>query len=108
MSKKKQMENNRESFEGYVLDLACIRKYPQDELLERAKSHTKDCALMGHCVESGYGLINDEGAARLLDTKATPKILEAVKDSEKDKGIQLRVLREKKDKEMETKEVEEI
>lgn len=101
-------ENKKEVFEGYVLDLACVRKYPQDELLERAKAHTKDCALMGHCLESGYGLVNEDGDVRLLDTKATPKILETIKASEKEKGIKLRAEREKNEEEMETIRIEEI
>jgi hypothetical protein len=101
-------ENNREIFEGYVLDLACIRKYPQDELLERAKAHTRDCALMGHCVESGYGLINENGEVRVLDAKATPLIVEKVSKSDKEKGIKLRAVREKNEQEMETKEIREI
>lgn len=71
-------------------------------------AHTKDCALMGHCVESGYGLVNENGDIRVLDAKATPLIIEKVGGSEKEKGVKLRVTREKKNKEMETTNVEEI
>ena len=102
------MENNRETLEGYVLDLACVRKYPQNELLERAMAHTKDCALMGHCVESGYGLVSEHGNVRVLDAKATPLIVEKVEDSSREKGIKLRAVRERSDKEMETTAIEEI
>ena len=45
-----------EIVEGYVVDLACLRRYPQKEYTARATEHTTECALMGHCVESGYGL----------------------------------------------------
>lgn len=44
--------------EGYVVDLACLRRYPRQEYTSRAAQHTTECALMGHCVESGYGLVS--------------------------------------------------
>jgi hypothetical protein len=102
------MESNKEVFEGYVLDLACIRKYPQDELLERGREHTRECALMGHCVESGYGLVGESGDVRVLDAKATPQVIEAVSLSRNEKGIKLRATREKSEKEMETTRIEEV
>jgi hypothetical protein len=102
------MENNKEVFEGYVLDLACIRKYPQDELLERGKAHTRNCALMGHCIESGYGLVNENGDVRVLDAKATPLVIEKVGGGSREKGIKLRAFREKNEKEMETTAIEEV
>lgn len=102
------MKNNKEVFEGYVLDLACIRKYPHEELLERGKAHTKKCALMGHCVESGYGLISENGDLQILDAKATPKIVSTISSSEREKGIKLRAVREKNEKEMETTQIEEV
>lgn len=98
----------RETIEGYVVDIACVRKYPRDELLERAREHSKTCALMGHCVESGYALVSDDDRLRLLDTKATPKVVEAVGRSSREKGVQLRVMRQMQEKEMETQRVEEI
>lgn len=102
------MKNDKEIFEGYVLDLACIRKYPQNELVERGQAHTQKCALMGHCVESGYGLVNENGEVRVLDAKATPLIIEKIGKSEKEKGIKLRATREKTDEEMETTRIEEV
>ena len=102
------MKDNKEVFDGYVLDLACIRKYPQDELIKRGKAHTKHCALMGHCVESGYGLINENGNIHVLDTGATPKVINTLSKSKKEKGIKLRATRKKNNEEMETTEIEEI
>lgn len=94
--------------EGYVVDLACVRKYPRDELLERARQHSRECALMGHCIESGYGLIGDDGRLALLDAKATPKVVNAIEKSGRDRGIKLRATREPQDEEMGTVRVEEI
>lgn len=54
------MPNSKETIEGSVVNLACVRKYPRAERVERARSHIKQCALMGHCLESGYALVDDD------------------------------------------------
>ena len=33
-------EPHAETAEGWVLDIACLRKYPRDEYAERARAHT--------------------------------------------------------------------
>ncbi len=53
------MGGNTESIEGYVIDIACVRKNSREELLQKARNHSKECALMGHCVESGYGIVTE-------------------------------------------------
>lgn len=100
------MNTRTETLEGYVVDLACLRKYPQDELAERARSHTKACAVMGHCLESGYGLVDEAGRVSLLDMQATPLILGALRETPQERGIKLRAEREMADKEMHTVSVE--
>lgn len=100
--------SKQETFEGYLIDQACLRKYPQDELLERARSHTKKCALMGHCVESGYGLVGAEGRPFLLEPASTLEVVAAIRRSERDQGIRLRATREMQDEEMRTTRIEEV
>ena len=95
-----------ETVEGYVVDIACIRKYARDELLERARTHTRACSTMGHCIESGYGLIDERDRVYVLDAKATPQVLDAIERSEQDRGIRLRVTRTMENGEMETANVE--
>jgi hypothetical protein len=102
------MATQSETLEGYVLDIICARRYPQDELAERARAHTKACGLKGHCVESGYGLVDDEGRLFLLDSEATPLVVSAIRGSEKEKGIRLRAQRRMKNEEMRTVGVAEI
>jgi hypothetical protein len=102
------MNHSTETLEGYVVDIACIRNYPRDELLERARVHTRECGLHGHCIESGYGLVNEEGRLLLLDPKATWQVLEVIRNSKLEAGIELRAMREMKNGEMETTSVEEI
>lgn len=98
----------REELEGYVVDQACLRKYPQDELLSRAKEHTRECALMGHCVESGYGLVSEEGTPFLLEPASTPGVVDAIRGSPRAAGIRLRATREMEDGHMRTVSVEEV
>ncbi|MFD2512468.1 hypothetical protein ACFSRY_01205 [Pontibacter locisalis] len=50
-------ETTKETLEGYVVDIACLRTIPSVRLGEAAKEHTTECSLMGHCMESGYGLV---------------------------------------------------
>lgn len=102
------MTDDDECFEGYVVDIACLRKYPREGLLQRAKVHTKRCAMMGHCVESGYGLVNDQGQIALLEPAATPMVLGAIDLSRQEAGIKLRVRRVLNDDEMRTREVQEM
>ena len=82
-----------ETVEGYVVDIACIRKYPRSELLVRARTHTTACVLMGHCVESGYALVDGNGLT-VLDDHATPVIVALAKKSGKESGIRVRAVRE--------------
>ena len=83
-----------ETVDGYVIDVGCIRKNARDELLEKARTHSWECALMGHCVESGYGIVTDDDRLTILDPEATPEIANAVEESDTEEGIRLRVQRE--------------
>ena len=96
-----------ETLNGYVVDLICLRKYPADEYAERARRHTQACALEGHCVESGFALVADDGRVALLDPAATPLVVDAVSGSEREAGIRLRARREEHDEAMRTISVEE-
>lgn len=102
------MSNQTETLEGYVVDIICLRKYPQDELLERAKVHTRKCSLAGHCTESGFGLVAEDGRVSLLDPHATSMLLDAIINSERDSGIKLRAKREMEDGDMKTVTINEI
>ena len=102
------MAEKKETVEGYVVDLACIRKYPRDELLERARVHTTRCALMPHCVESGYGLVDHQGGLTALDPAATTRIYDALRGTTREQGVRIRAVRESEDGEMRTRGVEVI
>lgn len=90
--------------EGYVVDLACLRRYPQQEYTSRAAEHTTECALMGHCVESGYGLVADDNRLVPLDMEATPQVVSALATAGR-RGVRLRATREDVDGELQTTDV---
>lgn len=96
-----------ETIEGYVVDVACIRRYPRAELSERARTHGRDCTMMGHCVESGYGLVDDAGRLALLNAEATPRVVDVARRTTTDQGIRLRATREWREGEMRTIRIEE-
>lgn len=97
-----------EDLEGYVVDIACLRKYPQVDVLARARDHSKECALMGHCVESGYGLVSEQGIVQLLEPAVTPEVVQAIRQSPKSSGIKLKVHRKAEEEEMRSNSVEEV
>ena len=96
-----------ETAEGWVLDIACLRKYPRDEYAERARAHTTACSQLGHCIESGYALVDADGRVTLLDPKATAPVLDALRRSDREAGVWLRVRREPDDGALATVEVTE-
>ena len=96
-----------ETAEGWVLDVACLRKYPRAEYAERARAHTTACSVMGHCLESGYALVDADGRVTLLDPKATAPVLDALRQSDRERGVWLRVRREPDDGALATADVRE-
>jgi len=102
------MAISTETLSGYVMDAECVRKSPVDEVLDRARAHSRDCGLMGHCAESGFVLVDENGRAAFLDDEATVPVLDAIRRSGKDSGIRLRAFRKRAGENMHTSHVEEI
>ncbi|MGI0106363.1 hypothetical protein JRG66_02505 [Salinimicrobium tongyeongense] len=98
-------KNEKEVLDGYVVDIICLRRISPSQYTNQASEHSTACALMDHCVESGYGLIGENNELKLLDPKATPRIVALLKQTDKDKGVRLRVEREQNDQEMTTTKV---
>lgn len=84
---------SEEILEGYVVDIACLRKYPRAELAARARGHSRECGMMGHCIESGFALVDEAGGVALLDPAATPKVVSALEATDREKGIRMRATR---------------
>ena len=100
--------SNTETLEGYLIDIACVRKNSRDELLRKAETHTRECALTGRCVESGYAVVTGGDRLALLDSSATPTVAKTVEESEKELGHRVRVTRDEQSGKMHTATVEEI
>lgn len=100
------MRKHSEIFEGFVVDLACVRKYRSESMLERARVHTRACALMPHCIESGYGLVDEQGRVLPLDPAATPLVHDVLRRTSTERGIRLRAVRVEDDEAMKTVSVD--
>lgn len=98
---------DEETLEGYVVDIACFRRYPPQQALARAQEHTIACATMGHCIESGYGIVDDNGHVHLPDSSATPTVLKRL-DNAPQKGARLRVQRREDEGDMKTHAIETV
>jgi hypothetical protein len=96
---------DNEVLEGYVVDIACLRKWPRLEISERAIAHTRQCALEGHCVESGYALIDDTGNPMHLGSEATPMVVAALLRTSRQREIRMAAERQEQDGRMRTTSV---
>ena len=102
------MLGKTERITGYVVDLLCARSWSVDEFWEKARKHTRECALKGAAIESGYALVQDDQTAVMLDPEATPLIIDAISLSNIEIGIRLKVERETVEGKMRTVLVAEI
>lgn len=100
-------QTQRETWTGYVIDIACVRKVPSADLLDRAAAHTTECTLMGHCVESGFALV-DDGHAHLLEPTATTDVVRQLLRTDQKQGLRLQVVRELDGHEMRTVEIQPV
>ncbi|MFD1187478.1 hypothetical protein [Pontibacter rugosus] len=57
---------------------------------------------MGHCIESGYGMVRKDGSMTLLDPKATPYIVGALMQTSTETGVWLCVERRQQGDKIET------
>ncbi|HXG35012.1 MAG TPA: hypothetical protein VNJ11_16725 [Bryobacteraceae bacterium] len=77
-------------FEGFLMDNMCSAKV-EKEGVKAAKMHTRDCALMGPCKESGYALVTDAGKVIKLDAAGNEQAVKALEASKKKDNIRVRV-----------------
>lgn len=98
-------DRQEETHQGFLMDISCIRKSPADELLERASEHSTACALMGHCIESGFALVDDEGRVQMIEPAATTAVVRHLLDTDVQAGLRLLLRRERRGEEMHTIDV---
>ena len=78
-----------ERIEGYIVDMHCVRQWPQYAWEDRARKHLTSCA-EAH-LESGFCLV--DSCAVPLDAAATPMVLRALREVGDERGVKLRALR---------------
>ena len=76
---------------GYLIDNACGGAHVNDANFgERVKKHSKSCALMPPCVESGYAVYS-EGKLYKFDQDGNKSVADLLKDTETKSGIMVAV-----------------
>lgn len=100
------------TLEGYVVDLIRLRKYPADELRRaRPAAHAGVRAQRALCRERVRPRLGGRSCRPPRphgDPTATPLVLDAVRASNREAGIRLRVTREPDGEAMSTTRVEEV
>ena len=76
--------------EGYLVDQMCSGEV-MTKGANAAKGHTRDCALMDHCRESGYGVLTSEGKYLKFDAQGNKRAVQALKASKKKDDLRVRV-----------------
>lgn len=77
-------------FEGFLIDNMCSAKVAK-EGAKAARAHTRECALMGPCKESGYALVTDAGRVLKLDQAGNEQAVKALEASKKKDNIRVRI-----------------
>ncbi|SRR5690348_6943550 len=76
---------------GYLIDNACAGAHVKEaNFAERVKKHSKSCALMPPCVESGYAVYAD-GKLYKFDKDGNQSAADLLKDTETKSGIMVAV-----------------
>ena len=92
-SDKSEMSGSH-NMAGYMLDKACgtkMSKLDEKKAMEKAKGHTKDCALQDACKASGYGIIM-KGKFIGFDEKGNKLASEYFDKTKKEKGFWVNVV----------------
>ncbi|MGH9721448.1 MAG: hypothetical protein ACRD8O_14660 [Bryobacteraceae bacterium] len=77
-------------FEGFLVDKACSDKAVKDGY-KVAGAHSKDCALMDGCADSGFGILTADNRYLLFDTAGSKKAVAAIKASSKKDNFKVKV-----------------
>lgn len=73
---------------GTLIDNMCLK--PGSSRAEAAE-HTRECALMPDCIESGYAVVAADGTAYKLDEKGNTDVVAALKASSKASNLTVSV-----------------
>jgi len=80
-----------ETVEGILIDKMCCSKIVPEKGYAGAKAHTRDCALMPQCLESGLGVITEAGKFYMLDEAGQKKAKAALQATGKKDNLTVSV-----------------
>ncbi len=69
------------ALKGYIIDNRCASANNKDTLGEFVKTHTKQCATLPACMESGYSIYAD-GKLLAFDKNSNAKVAEFLKNAD--------------------------
>jgi hypothetical protein len=78
-------------FDGVLMDKMCSMKALQEGGQKAAAMHKRDCALMGDCVKSGYGVITADNKFLAFDAEGNKRAERALKGSKKTDNLRVHV-----------------
>ena len=76
--------------EGFLVDKMCSAKVAKGGQ-KAAAMHTKDCALMPPCEESGYGVVTSDNKFIMFDKAGNEKAVAALKATDKKDNLKVHV-----------------
>ena len=72
---------------GYVVDAMCGKMYARkSNAFDRARKHTRACALEETCAASGYGIVTEQGWKK-FDAAGDGKAKKAIEKSKRKNGL---------------------
>ncbi len=77
-------------FKGVLMDQMCAGEGLKDGQ-KGALNHTRECALMDHCVESGYGIVTSDDKFLKFDKAGSEKTLALLKKTDKADNLKVKV-----------------
>jgi hypothetical protein len=79
-----------ETVEGILMDNMCSGMV-QKKGYDAAKGHTKECALMDNCKDSGFAVVTPDGKVLKLDAKGNQMAIKALEGSSKTENLTVKV-----------------
>ncbi len=75
------------TLKGYVVDQSCGKGMAKkDNPMQKASTHSRDCALEDACSTAGYGLFSD-GKWYVFDKAGSEKVKAALEGDKREKGL---------------------
>lgn len=89
--KKSGAEAKPVALKGYIVDQMCAKgMLKKDNPMQKAASHTKECALEESCAASGYGLFSD-GKWYVFDDAGAKQAKGMIEKDKREKGLSYEV-----------------